>query len=495
MAVTAGMTAQTVIAWVAGLAVISVILWDVFETIILPRRVTRLFRLVRLFYRWTWIPWSAVARAVRTRNRRESFLSYFGPLSLLFLFAVWAVALIFGFAILHFAAGSAISLAPNQHRGFWADLYISGTTFFTLGLGDVTPQTELARVITVMEAGLGFGFLAVVISYLPVLYGAFSRREVNISLLDARAGSPPTAAELLRRHTQPQSVEALQQYLHDWETWAAELMESHLSYPVLCYFRSQHSNQSWLAALTTMLDVSALLIAYGEGALRWQAKLTFAISRHAVADLAQVLNCPPKATNGERLPPAELRNLRALLVAAELSSCCAEWEKRTSRGPSALPAASRGASREGSLATASGALRGASLDTLRDVSLEADCNELSDASRDIPRGGPRDERDASLVKQSDASPLASPGALPAGVPVKLPPGSPMSLPVEDQRLADLRQMYEPYVAALADRLLMPVGGWTPEAKIVDNWRTSAWARISTELESSPLTEPEEKEHF
>jgi len=444
MAVTAGMTAQTVIAWVAGLAVISVILWDVFETIILPRRVTRLFRLVRLFYRWTWIPWSAVARAVRARNRRESFLSYFGPLSLLLLFAVWAVALIFGFAILHFAAGSAISLAPNQHRGFWADLYISGTTFFTLGLGDVTPQTELARVITVMEAGLGFGFLAVVISYLPVLYGAFSRREVNISLLDARAGSPPTAAELLRRHTQPQSVEALQQYLHDWETWAAELMESHLSYPVLCYFRSQHSNQSWLAALTTMLDVSALLIAYGEGALRWQAKLTFAISRHAVADLAQVLNCPPKATNGERLPPAELRNLRALLVAAKLSPCCAEWEKRASRGPLASPATSRGALRE-------------------------------------------ESRDASL--------LASPGALPAGASVELPAGSPMSLPVEDQRLADLRQMYEPYVAALADRLLMPVGGWVPESKIVDNWRTSAWARISTELESSPLTEPEEKEHF
>ncbi|MHB8540082.1 MAG: potassium channel family protein [Candidatus Acidiferrales bacterium] len=444
MAAAAGMTAQTVIAWVAGLAVISVILWDVFETIILPRRVTRMLRLVRLFYRWTWIPWSVVARTVRTRNRRESFLSYFGPLSLLLLFAVWAVALIFGFAILHFAAGSAISLAPNQHRGFWADLYISGTTFFTLGLGDVTPQTELARVITVMEAGLGFGFLAVVISYLPVLYGAFSRREVNISLLDARAGSPPTAAELLRRHTQPQSVEALQKYLHDWETWAAELMESHLSYPVLCYFRSQHSNQSWLAALTTMLDVSALLIAYGEGALRWQAKLTFAISRHAVADLAQVLNCPPKSTNGERLPPAELRNLRALLVAAKLSPCCAEWEKRTSRGPLALPAESRGTSRDRS-----------------------------------------------------ASPLASPGALPARARAEWPAGAgaPANLPVEDQRLADLRQMYEPYVAALADRLLMPVGGWVPESKIVDNWRTSAWARISTELESSPLTEPEEKEHF
>ncbi len=380
-------------ATICGLLVVGVILWDVFETIILPRRVTRRFRIVRLFYRYTWIPWSRVARVIRQGGRREAFLSYFGPLSLLALFVVWAVGLIFAFALLHFGDGSAISLGANESRGFLADFYLSGTTFFTLGLGDVTPQTELARVITVMEAGIGFGFLAVVISYLPVLYGAFSRREVNISLLDARAGSPPTAAELLRRHTQPQSVAALEQYFHDWETWAAELMESHLSYPVLCYFRSQHNNQSWLAALTTILDASALLIAYGQGALRWQAKLTFAISRHAVVDLAQVLNCPPKRTDGARLPPGELQKLHEVLIAAKLSDCCSE------------------------------------------------------------------DRDES-----------------------------------ERRLGDLRRMYEPYIAALSERLLMPVGAWVPAKQIVDNWRTSAWARISTDIET-PFAEAEEKEHF
>ena len=389
----AAMATRAVLAWAAGLLILVVILWDVFETIILPRRVTRRFRLVRLFYRYTWIPWSGAARVIRRGSRRESFLSYFGPLSLLALFVVWAVGLIFAFALLHLGAGSAISPGVNEHRGFLADFYLSGTTFFTLGLGDVTPQTELARVITVIEAGIGFGFLAVVISYLPVLYGAFSRREVNISLLDARAGSPPTAAELLRRHTQPQSVAALEQYFHDWETWAAELMESHLSYPVLCYFRSQHNNQSWLAALTTILDASALLIAYGQGALRWQAKLTFAISRHAVVDLAQVLNCPPKRTDGARLPPGELQKLHEVLIAAKLSDCCSE------------------------------------------------------------------DRDES-----------------------------------ERRLGDLRRMYEPYIAALSERLLMPVGAWVPAKQIVDNWRTSAWARISTDIET-PLAEAEEKEHF
>ena len=170
---------------------------------------------------------------------------------------------------------------------------MSGTTFFTLGLGDVIPRTTLARVITVAEAGVGFGFLAVVISYLPTLYGAFSQRELNISLLDARAGSPPTAAELLRRHSQLAGTDVLTHYLREWEIWSAQLMESHLSYPVLCYFRSQHDNQSWLAAFTTVLDVSALIVAYGTGAAKWQAQLTFAISRHAVVDLAEVLRVQP----------------------------------------------------------------------------------------------------------------------------------------------------------------------------------------------------------
>src|SRR5438094_6822061 len=189
---------------------------------------------------------------------------------------------------------------------FATDLYMSGTTFFTLGLGDVSPGTPVARLVTVVEAGTGFGFLAIVISYLPVLYGAFSQREANISLLDARAGSPPSAGELLRRQGERQNAEALVQYLRDWETWSAQLMESHLSYPVLCYFRSQHNNQSWLAALTAVLYACALLIAYAQGALKSQAELTFAISRHAVVDLAQVMHIPPRPPRSDRLSAGPL---------------------------------------------------------------------------------------------------------------------------------------------------------------------------------------------
>lgn len=303
------------LAAIAGIVLLAGIFWDAFETIILPRRVTRYFRLTRAFYRYTWTPWAALARRMKPGNRRGTFLSYFGPLSLLTLFAVWALSLILSFGLLHWAAGSALNLIGGR-PSFFTDLYLSGTTFFTLGIGDVTPRTTMARIITVGEAGMGFGVLAIVIAYLPVMYGAFSQREVNISLMDARAGSPPTASELLRRHAHPGQEQALTTYLAEWEVWSAQLMESHLSYPVLCFFRSQHSNQSWLAALSTILDASAFLMAYAEGSLRWQAQLTFAIARHAVVDLSQVLFSAPHPPGEDRLPEPALDQLHRVLQEA-----------------------------------------------------------------------------------------------------------------------------------------------------------------------------------
>jgi hypothetical protein len=359
---------------ILGILILFATLWEAFETIILPRRVTRRLRLVRIFYRVTWTFWAGVNRFFRSKKLRESHLSYYGPLSLLGLFATWALVLIFGFAMLHWADGSAIN-TPGEKATFRTDLYLSGTTFFTLGLGDVTPRTAMARVITVAEGGMGFAFLGLMISYLPTLYGAFSERELNISLLDARAGSPPTAGELLRRHAHFADNEVLTPYLRDWEIWAAQIMESHLSYPVLCYFRSQHDNQSWLAAFTAVLDISALLIAYGEGTAKWQARLTFAIARHAVADLAEVLRVPPLAPAQDRLPPKDASEVRNLLIECKASSKCGE----------------------------------------------------------------------------------------AG----------------DNKLLQLREMYEPYLNGLSERFLMPLPSWGVGHQFVENWKRSAWGKISS----------------
>lgn len=297
-----------------GLLLLLAVLWDAFESVILPRHVRRRYRIARIFYRTAWRFWFFTAGRMRNLKLRENYLSYFGPLSLLLLIGFWALTLVLAFAMLQWAAGSAF-LGLGSHGTFRTDLYYSGTTFFTLGLGDITPRTSIARVMSVAEAGTGFGFLAIIIAYLPTLYGGFSQREVNISLLDARAGSPPTAAELLRRHG-PERIRNgnLANYLRNWEAWSGQLMETHLSYPFLCFFRSQHDNQSWVAAFAAILDTCALLIAYGDGESKWQAQLTFAIARHAVSDLANVLSLHSHPPEVDRLPEDDLAKMRNLLI-------------------------------------------------------------------------------------------------------------------------------------------------------------------------------------
>ena len=360
-------------AFLVGVAILLIVVWDAFEVIILPRRVTRRFRLSRLFYKNSWRVWKFTARLFPSKKVRESAFGIFGPLSLLVLVAVWAVGLVLSFALMQYGSGSAVNVV-GTNTGFWTDAYLSGTTFFTLGLGDVVPRSSVARALVVAEAGLGFGFLAGVIGYLPFIYGSFSKREVNISLLDSRAGTPPTAGELLRRHSYPRGQDALRELLKDWELWSAELMESHLSYPVLAYFRSQHDNQSWVASLAAILDTCALVMVGVDGACERQAELTFAIARHAVVDLSQVFGTSPRPLPEDRLPPAELRRIRDVLAQHGL--------------------------------------------------------KLNDGE------------------------------------------------AADNRLAELRGMYEPYIFALGAYLNQSLPSWIPQKKGKDNWQTTAWGQAA-----------------
>ncbi len=308
-----------IIVTILGIALLLIVLWDSFETIVLPRRVRRRLRLTRLFYASTWRVWSAIARHMRLGDRRDGFLSYYGPLSLIMLLGVWAISLSLGFAMLHWGLDSTLLDSHGQAVDFGGALYMSGSTLFTLGMGDITPRSPLARALTVAEAGTGIAFLALVIGYLPVIYQAFSRREINISLLDARAGSPPSASELLRRHAENDTSEAMVQFLRDWERWSSEVLESHLSYPVLSYYRSQHDRESWLAALTMLLDVSALLMVGVDGIPTYPARLAFAMARHAAVDLSQVFDTPPRMPRQNRLPPTDLARLRNLLADAGMA--------------------------------------------------------------------------------------------------------------------------------------------------------------------------------
>jgi hypothetical protein len=300
----------------AALALMAVVLVDGFEVMILPRRVRHHWRLARLFYYWTWRLCRLAALLLPEGRWRHGFLAAYGPLSLFALIFIWVAGLVTAFALLHWSLESALD--KGKPAAFLDCLYFSAGTFFTLGYGDFVPGGPRARALSVTEAGLGYVFLAAMISYLPVLYQAFSRREITISLLDARAGSPPTAGELLRRLGAGRAPAGVGPFLVEWERWSAELLESHLSYPVLSYYRSQHENQSWVGALTCALDVSALQIACLDGPDSYQARLTFAMARHAAVDLALVFSTPP-VPPPDRLPQADLDALLASLRGAGLT--------------------------------------------------------------------------------------------------------------------------------------------------------------------------------
>ncbi len=279
------------IAILTGSILLAFVLLDAFQTIILPRRPVGRFRLTRLFFLVTWYPWTSLVGKLPARRNREQLYSVYGPLALLVLFIFWALLLILAYGLIFLGLRTAFA-DPTHPASLFAVLrsclYVSGTTLFTLGLGDVQPNSQIARTLLVMEAGTGLGFVALVIGYVPVLYTAFSNREISVALLDARAGSPPTAGELLTRHNFSGGHEALSALLSEWERWAAGMLETHISYPILCYYRSQHDNQSWLSALTAILDACSLLITTVEGPSTRQAQLTFAVARHVLVDLGHV---------------------------------------------------------------------------------------------------------------------------------------------------------------------------------------------------------------
>ncbi len=314
---------------------------------LLPRRVHRSLRFARLFFRASWWAWRALGTRIGRQRRHEGFLSVFGPLSLIVLIAIWATMLSIAFGVIQWAIGG------GTEHSLANSLYMSGVTFFTLGFGDVTPHTAMGKFTAVAEAGTGFGLLAVVIGYLPVLYQLFSRREAQIIRLDVRAGSPPTAATLLARYSEGQRLDAIDALLAEWELWAAELLESHQSYPMLAFYRSQQRDESWLAALTAMMDVSALVLTGFRGVNTFQARVTFGTTRLALMDIANLfsqakLDDEIRARAGERLSGTEFERLQKRLSAAGLEF--SETTSGSSPGGSAATASEDQQSAESRLA-------------------------------------------------------------------------------------------------------------------------------------------------
>jgi hypothetical protein len=235
-----------------------------------------------------WRPWRAAA-ALLSPEAEDTVLGFFGPLALLVELAVWVLGIMFGFALLQWAFGS--DLGPGTHH-FGDDIYFSSGEFLSAAAGGA-PVGTTAKALSLAEAATGVGVLFIVIGYLPSIYFGFSRREIAVSQLGTRAGTPPTAVHLLRRISEGGRWDDLRAYLAAAEEWVAELMETHLSYPLLAYYRSQHVNQNWLAALTTIVDTSAAVLAAIPEGRAAVAEQTYAIGRHALSDLAHVFRVRP----------------------------------------------------------------------------------------------------------------------------------------------------------------------------------------------------------
>lgn len=289
------------------MTLVAIVLADAFQTVIVARHAQKIPALTRVFYRASWSLFAGVAAHISPKQRRDSYLGVYGPLSLLMLLVFWALGFITAFAVLQWSAG--LELKNNGYSSFANDFYFSAGSFFTLASGE--PENAASKYLMVLEAGFGFSFLGLVVGYLPVLYQCFSSRELRILLLDARAGSPPSAAQFLLRRGH--SLEGLEQRLADWEEWALDLLHGHLSYPMLAYYRSQHANQSWLAALTVIMDVSSLLMLASDDELKRQAEFTFAAGRHALAHTASIFRIRLLGTHQDRLPDNGLSCLRAVL--------------------------------------------------------------------------------------------------------------------------------------------------------------------------------------
>lgn len=290
--------------FVVGLLLLLVVLIDSFESVVLPRTVRRPIRLTTIFFLLNRAAFKIVSK-LSPCKLKQALLVSFAPVTMIALIGFWAVGLVVGFALME--SGIGVPMSAPTGDGFINRLYFSGVTFFTIGYGDITPANTLGKMLAVIEGGMGLGFLAIVIGYVPVFYQAFSRREVTILLLDSRAGSDPTGSELIRRYMDLGSMEDLIALMRDWEVFSAQLLEAYLSYPILAFYRSQHDDQSWLRSLCAIMDACAIIEMGFAGdppwqrRLRFQAKATFAMARHVVVDLSYVLNAEP-VTGLDRLP-------------------------------------------------------------------------------------------------------------------------------------------------------------------------------------------------
>jgi hypothetical protein len=270
-----------VVAFALGVFLLALTYWDLFETIVVPRPTPGWFRIGRYLIRGAW----RGLRALRDGRRGRSYdrvLGLFAPAGAIALLASWLISLILGYGLILYALRDELRPVPPD---LGSALYFAATSLLTLGFGDIVADGAPARIIVTVAAISGLGAVALVVTFLFSLYGSYQRREIEVVLLQAAAGAPPSAVALLETYAQLHLVDRLPQLFRDWERWAVEVLDSHVAYPLLGYFRSSHDNLSWISALGTVLDTASLVLTTIEGLPKGEAKLCKRVGTHLVEDI------------------------------------------------------------------------------------------------------------------------------------------------------------------------------------------------------------------
>jgi hypothetical protein len=273
---------------VAGVLLLVLVLWDVFEAVVVPRPAsTSRFRLARYVVYPTWRTWRGVATRTRTGVARDVMLGLFAPGAAMILLVMWLICMILGYGLLLYAMRG--DLEPSS-ISLGDAVYFAGTSLLTLGFGDIVATAGLARLVVLAAAASGLGVVALVITFLFSLYGSYQRREVLVVSLTARAKSPPSAVALLETYARLGLVDELPAWFADWERWEAEVLDTHVAYPLLGFFRSSHDDASWISALGAVLDAAALVLTTIRGVSRGQAEITKRVGAHLVEDISNNLH-------------------------------------------------------------------------------------------------------------------------------------------------------------------------------------------------------------
>jgi len=267
-----------------GVVVIALVAWDLFQTVVVPRPTPGRFRIARYVIRGSWRGVKGIGRRVPPRIR-DTLFGLFGPGVAILLLAVWLGLLIVGLGLVFFALRDQLAPSPPDLS---SSIYFAATSVLTIGYGDFVPTGAATRVLAIVAATGGLGAVALVVTFLFSLYGSYQRRELAIVTLEAAAGGPPSAVALLETYAHLGITDRLDPLFQEWESWSAEVLDSHVAYPLLGFFRSSHDNLSWISALGTVLDAATLVVTTIEGLPRGSAELARRVGSHLAEDLGNL---------------------------------------------------------------------------------------------------------------------------------------------------------------------------------------------------------------